>query len=353
MPKAQKPTSHFSRDSIDSHEGYQAEPDGRSRGSKKGSKKRPMSKKKRVLIGVLSVVVLVLVAGGVTFALYINQINRNLSVDPASQVALKQALVTPAKGEAYYVLVVGSDTRITGEDGRSDTIMLCRIDPNTKQVSILSIPRDTKVDLPGHGTQKINAAMAFDGPAGAVNAISAFVGVPIAHYVEIDFSGFKDIVDALGGVTVNVPANTTYDGVTVPSGKQTLNGDQALVFVRCRKTYATGDFQRTANQRQLLKAVSKQILSSSPTDMPGLINSLSGSVTTDMNAQEIVALASSLRGMNTDTDMYTGQVPATTATIDKISYVIPIDDQWSTVRDRFVSGVVPFVTPDEQPNVTE
>jgi len=358
MPQTEEPKSKYSRHFADPEQGYQPVPgDPTAQNSDKNghkAKRKPWTKKKKVLFGVLGVVVLALILGGVAIAVYISHINRNLAMDPASQMALQQSLVAPTEGQPYYVLVVGSDSRDTSDAGRSDTIMLCRVDPNAKVVSILSIPRDTKVELPGYGTQKINAAMAFNGPAGAVNAISDFVGVPISHYIEIDFSGFKDIVDALGGVTVTVPPNTTYQGVTVPAGKQLLNGDQALVFVRCRKTYATGDFQRAANQRQLLKAVAKQVLSSSPTSMPGLISSISGNVKTDMTTQDIIAMATSLRGMDTDTDMYTGQVPSTTATINKISYVLPIDDEWNTVRQRFIDGVVPFVTADEaQPNVQE
>ncbi|MCL1879464.1 MAG: LCP family protein [Actinomycetia bacterium] len=310
------------------------------------SKRRRLGKVKIAAIFV-GAIALALVA---TLGVWILYINHNLhSFESGELQALNESLIKPADSSApYYVLVVGSDTREQGTDGRSDSILLCRVDPTKKQVSMLSIPRDLRVDLEGHGMNKINAAMAYGGPDEAVRAISNFVGVPIAHYVQIDFTGFKDIVNALGGVTVNVPAYTYYNGVSLQAGKQKLNGDQALVFVRCRKTYAAGDFQRAANQRQLARVVAHDVLGSSPTSMPGLITTISQCVRTDMDTTGIIALAQSMRGMNTSTDIYSGQVPCTTAMIDGGSYDLPINAQWASVKKKFVEGTVPFVAESEK-----
>jgi len=321
----------------------------------KNKKRSKMGKGPKVIIGVSVFLVVAVLGIGIyllTFKTHLdNSLHNGLPVNDME--ALNQTLEKLTNSTApYYVLVVGSDTRVSGEDSRSDTIMLCRIDPVGKQASILSIPRDIKVQLLGHGTQKINAAMAFDGPAGAVAAVSDFVGVPIAHYIEIDFDGFKDIVNALGGVSVDVPVNTEYDGVSLAPGKQILNGDQALVFVRCRKTYSAGDFQRAANQRQLLAAVGKDILGSAPTAIPGLVSRLSSCVNTDMGATEIIQTALALRGMNTNTNLADGQVPCITATIDGISYDLPVEGKWDSVKQKFIDGTIPFVSDDEkQPNV--
>jgi len=309
-----------------------------------------MSRRKKVVITIVSIVVALLVAAGAYALFFINQTDKNLALkDPKLASVLKPA----DPGKPYYILVVGSDTRVAGQNSRSDTIMLCRMDPQNKRVSILSIPRDTKVQIPGHGTQKINAAMAFGGPSGAVTAVSDFVGVPIAHYVEIDFTGFKDIVNTLGGVTLNVPVSASYQGVTVPAGKQTLNGTQALVFVRDRHTYGLGDFQRAANQRTFLKAVVKQVLQAPVTQIPGLLQSTSKCVGSDMDTSQMLSVAMAFRGMNTDTDIYSGQVPSTTAMIGKVSYVITIESQWTDVRTKFTTGVVPFVTKENQPAVKQ
>jgi len=322
----------------------------RKKGRKGTQGKAGMSRRKKIVIIIASVVGALLIAGGAYAYFFIHQANKNLALnDPQLPSVLKPA----DESKPYYVLVVGSDTRVAGQNARSDTIMLCRMDPQKKQVSILSIPRDTKVELPGHGTQKINAAMAYGGPSGAVTAVSDFAGVPIAHYVELDFDGFKSIVDSLGGVTLDVPVKAYYQGVSVPAGKQTLNGIQALTFVRDRHTYGLGDFQRAANQRTFLKALAKQVLKAPPTQIPGLLQSISKCVRSDLNSTQMVSLAMNFRSMNADTDIYSGQVPSKTAKIGKVSYVLTVEDQWADVRTKFTTGVVPFVTKENQPAVKQ
>lgn len=107
--------------------------------------------------------------------------------------------------------------------------MLARVDTETGTVHLVSVPRDMMVEIEDHGTQKINAALAFGGPAGAVRALSAFAGVPITHYVELRFEQLVELVDRLGGVTVDVPEGFTSDtsGITLAAGTQTLNGEEA------------------------------------------------------------------------------------------------------------------------------
>ncbi|MDR0347536.1 MAG: LCP family protein [Coriobacteriales bacterium] len=310
--------------------------------------------KKALIISLAALVVLVLAAVAVVFT-YIGSLDRKLAMDPIELDDLQQVTVPQPSDpkEPYYILVLGSDARQQGATSRSDTIMLCRLDPEANSASILSIPRDTKVELAGRGTQKINAALAFGGPAGAVKAVSDFVGVEIAHVVLIDFEGFADLVDRLGGVTINVPAYSTYEGIELQPGLQTLNGAQALVFVRDRYSYALGDFQRAANQRTLLKAIARKIIEAPANEIPGYVNSLAECTTTDLTAKELIDLALSFRGMNVDADMYTGQVPSTTGMIGNVSYVLTKEEEWAGVREKFVNGVVPFVDESNQPAVVE
>ncbi|MDR2587677.1 MAG: LCP family protein [Coriobacteriales bacterium] len=299
-------------------------------------------------------VALILAAVAVAFA-YIQSVDSKLALDPIELGALKQELAPRSTDpqKPYYVLVLGSDARAGETASRSDTIMLCRLDPTKKSMSVLSIPRDTKVELPEYGTEKINAAMAYGGPAGAVKAVSDLVGVEIAHVVMIDFEGFSDIVDQLGGVTVDVPFYTSLNGIELQPGVQTLNGEQALAFVRDRKDYALGDFQRAANQRALLKAVAKKITQSPTGEIPGLVSSLAESASTDLTAMQLIDLALGFQGMNTDENMYTGQIPATTGTIDGVSYVLINEEEWPGVREKYVNGTVPFVDASNQPDVVD
>jgi LCP family protein required for cell wall assembly len=324
------------------------------RDRKRQQQKRRLKTWQKVLIGASIPLVLLLIIAIGLFG-FMTATDAKMALDPLEMEALKQTLAPRPEDpeEPYYILVLGSDARTGQTVSRSDTIMLCRADPSKKTVSVLSIPRDTKVELKGYGTQKINAAMAYGGPAGAVSAVSDFVGVEIAHVVLIDFDDFSGIVDSLGGVTVDVPFYTSYEGIELQPGVQTLNGAQALTFVRCRKDYALGDFQRAANQRALLKAVAKQITQAPANEVPGLISSVASSMSTDLTSVRLIDIALAFQGMDTDTAIYTGQVPSTTGTIDGISYVLTIDDEWATVREKYKNGVVPFVDPENQPNVVD
>ena len=159
---------------------------------------------------IILVVLLVLCAGiGIALALYINSLNQSMSLDDGEKQELQESLTQTSGDEPYYALLLGSDARATDTTSRSDTIILTRVDPSKGRVTLVSIPRDTKVEIPGHGTQKINAAYAFGGASGAVDAVSEFAGVKISHYAEIHFDELEKVVDDLGGIWVNVPVSTT------------------------------------------------------------------------------------------------------------------------------------------------
>lgn len=305
-------------------------------GAHGSGRKKKMSTFKKVLLIIGGGIICVAAIAAIGIGMYLGSISSNLQEGIDEDV--KGVLAEPKSAEEpFYTLILGSDTREEGGGGRSDTIILARVAPENKQVSLVSIPRDTQVQLEGHGTQKINAAYAFGGTSGAITAVSELAGVPISHVVEVDFSGFKEIVDALGGVTVDVPENTYYEGISIPPGKQTLNGDQALVFVRCRKSYASGDYQRAENQRQLIGAIVKKTLSSSVIEMTGIIDSITKALATDMSVTDILALASELRGMDTK-DMITCVMPSHTGSQDGVSYVFVEEPEWSEMMTIINEG---------------
>ena len=209
-------------------------------------------------------VVCVLLLGGIGAAwAYISQVDNSLRDDLDADL-LNSLAVTDSPSDPFYMLLIGADKSQdrdeSGEYGgsyRTDSMILARVDPKEKEVTLISIPRDTQVDIPGHGTQKINAAYAFGGASLAVDTVSELAGVPISHYAEIDFDGFKAVVDALGGIEVDVPMEINDDmaGGHVDAGLQTLNGEQALILCRSRHNYddiGNGDAIRAANQRLVL-----------------------------------------------------------------------------------------------------
>lgn len=170
-------------------------------------------------------------------------------------------------------LIVGSDSRAdltpaqraklaTGfaAGSRTDTIML--VHTGAKKTTLVSLPRDTYVPIDGHGRNKLNAAFAFGGPSLLVRTVEQVTGLPIDHYAEIGFGGFATMVDAVGGVRICVDQaiQDGNAGLNLKAGCQTLNGSQALGYVRSRK-FATGDLERVQHQRQFLAALLSKVAS--------------------------------------------------------------------------------------------
>lgn len=293
--------------------------------------KRKMSTKKKVALSVVGVLAIVLVGVGIAAALYVNSLNQAMSFsDKEEEMELREALAPVESAEdPFYMLLLGSDARSGEEASRSDVMILLRVDPSNGKLTMVSVPRDTKVEIEGYGTQKINAAYAYGGASLAVETVSKFAGVPISHYAEIHFEELEQAVDSLGGVTVDVP-EAIYDdqlNASLSAGVQTLNGEQALVFARSR-AYADGDFTRTSNQRILLTAIMKQVLALPAVELPGAVQTLAQCATTDYSVTDAVALAQQFQSAG-DLTMYSGMVPSSTATIDGVSYVLTDEAAWA------------------------
>lgn len=153
------------------------------------------------------------------------------------------------------ILVIGSDVR-EGDprEGRADSLHLLTIDTRKRRGTIVGIPRDSWVPVPGHGTTKINASLFFGGPELVVKTVTQLTGIPIHYWALIEFSRFRQLIDALGGIVVRVPYNfeDSAAGAFFGPGKNLLNGADALAFSRARKSVPGGDFGRTENQGRLL-----------------------------------------------------------------------------------------------------
>lgn len=238
--------------------------------------------KKRWPLVVLWTFVAVLLVGGGAVAWY--GLTLNNSFNQAEKLAPEAVFPEPAdrpeetKNEALNILLLGSDTRgeigddIEDIDGnRSDTIMVAHIPSDRQSVQVMSIMRDNWVEIPGHGYNKINAAMALGGVPLTIQTVENIIDVRIDHVAIIDFEGFKGLTDALGGVTLNNPREFKNEGVHYPAGTIKLNGADALTFVRARYPFADGDYSRVANQQLYVKSVIKQVLSKDTLTSPGKI----------------------------------------------------------------------------------
>lgn len=251
--------------------------------------------------------------------------------------------------EPVNVLVLGSDSRAGLSPGeqervggpeevsgqRSDTIILVHLDPRREQAVMVHFPRDLLVEIPGHGEGKINEAFALGGPELIVRTVRRFAGLPIHHYVQIDFVGFRSLVQALGGVRLCVdrPMHDELAGLSIPrAGCHVLNGRQALAFVRARNVEGDliPDFARIARQQQFIRALTNRLLSvGSLVRLPNLVRLAGENVTTDeeLSGTDLLFVADKLRevaardpGGGRSIDLRV--VPSVPQDIDGVSYVV-------------------------------
>lgn len=254
-------------------------------------------------------------------------IDEQLAFSPAEAETVRGTLAWSIPTTPSYILALGSDAREGDDFSRTDTMLLIRVDFWGDKITMLSIPRDTMVEIEGQGTQKINAAYAFGGAGGAVRAVRKLTGAPVNHVAVLHFEELAGLVDYLGGVTVNVPVDVydpTYTGLVLDSGMQTMDGETALLWARTRYGYESGDFQRQENQRILMSAIMNRLLSLSPTMIPGALEQMGNLVGTDLRCYNLVPLF--LRFKLSSPTIYSASVPSTTAYVDGISYVVADDE---------------------------
>ncbi|GEB35632.1 MULTISPECIES: LCP family protein [Brevibacillus] len=268
---------------------------------------------KRVLL--LMLVVIATTAGyyGYSFYEFAQNIQAPNVVTPAPPdggAATKAAEIPEWDGqERVNILLMGVDRRGMKNNGlpRSDSMMLVSIDPASKRYDLFSILRDTYVDIPGNGSSRINSAIVDGGPELAMKTVSQFTGLPVDRYVITDFEGFKALIDAVGGVEIDVEKNMYYHDPTdkgvydinLKKGVQQLDGNKALQYVRFRHD-ATSDYTRTERQRKLLAAVASQMKSgTSLIQLPSILKQVAPYIQTNISSMDMLKL--SALGLKLDT----------------------------------------------------
>jgi LCP family protein required for cell wall assembly len=327
----------------------------RSSAATKYTSQRKKRRHHKILRTTLVVVGCVIAAGAVAAWLYISNINSRLNDGIDS--SLRSTLSTTEDGQPFYMLLLGIDKDEDRAEGseygssdsayRSDSIMLVRIDPENNKVTLVSIHRDTLVDLGEHGEQKINAAYSIGGAAYATQVIEEFAGVSISHYAEIDMDGMASVVDAVGGIDVDLPIavkDPNYTGLNLEAGEQHLDGQTAALLCRARHAYdnyGDGDRYRAANQRIIIMAIAKKVLASDPATMATTVSDLANMVNTDMDVSSIVSLATQMKDLDVDTDIMSGMEPTTSTYKNDTWYEICDTDAWKTMMERVDQGLSP------------
>ncbi|MEK4915444.1 polyisoprenyl-teichoic acid--peptidoglycan teichoic acid transferase TagU [Bacillus sp. FSL E2-8887] len=218
--------------------------------------------KKKILFWILGIIGVLVVAGGVyAYTVYsnvsntLNTVHKPLDRDKSDK---RDKKVEIADNKPISILLMGVDQEDNGT-GRSDSLMLFTLNPKTKSMKITSIPRDSYTEIVGKGKKdKINHAYAFGGIDMTVKTVENFLNIPVDHYIEVNMAGFKDIVDAVGGVDVNNDLEFTSRESHFAKGNIHLNGETALKYTRMRYEDPRGDFGRQMRQRQVIQAVIKK-----------------------------------------------------------------------------------------------
>ncbi|MEU8260764.1 LCP family protein [Micromonospora sp. NPDC048999] len=287
----------------------EVDPDGTEQSSAPAPRRR---RGRRIALIVLLVVVLLVGGGVIAGGFYLKSVESGIDrVDAFTGVPEEERPAVGATG-AQNLLILGSDSRDPEKTAgsRTDTIIVAHLPADRSSAQLISIPRDTWVPIPRsadgrHGGQdaKINAAFAWGSTPLMVQTVEKFTGVRIDHVALIDFGGFKEIIDALGGVDVDV--EKSFTSIHPPyrafkAGPQLMNGEEALDYSRQRKQFADGDFARIRHQQQVIKAILDKAASggllTSPTKLNDFLKATSKSVSVDKN-MSLLDMASQMRGV--------------------------------------------------------
>jgi LCP family protein required for cell wall assembly len=304
------------------------------------------------LIGV-AVVIVVLAAPGIAVG-FANGLVSDLgstgtaATTPGDKVAIDKAnkeVDRPLPNKPLNILLIGSDkTKIPGDTGRSDTQLLVRLDPETKSISMLSLPRDLQVDIPDVGLRKMNEAYSFGGPALVIRTFKQLTGLPINGWIEVNFAGFWHVVNILGGVYLPVdhkyfvPASADYKSINLEPGYQLVHGKQALNYVRYRHDQK-GDFTRMQRQQLFLREVQRQSdrWSGDWTKVLKLIKAITGETKSSLSSLKKISPLVQLAFEVDTSKVYQAHLEGSTPMIDGVSYVTATDAEIAAVVHEFTN----------------
>jgi len=313
-----------------------------------------MSVIKKTIIALLAIGV-ALVFSAIAFVLWTNS-----RIEKIPGEALPSLAATVDQG-FRNILIVGTDSRENLPEGfnhfgnfagsRTDVIMVAHVVPG-EGAQLLSLPRDLKVEIPGKGVNRINAAYVFGGPDLLVQTIQNNFGIPINHYVEIDFAGFAAVVDSLGGVTktFDYPARDAKSGLNVKAGTQVMDGKTALAYARSRyyqelingkwTSVNASDIGRTQRQQEVLLLMFDQATSKSKAfSLPGFAPTFASQITADsgFTVKVMVELGRAMLRLSS-ADIQTMTLPVKNSKENGRAYVVPIEPDATAVIDAFIAG---------------
>ncbi|MDQ6206357.1 LCP family glycopolymer transferase, partial [Enterococcus faecalis] len=257
--------------------------------------RKNMSKGKKIFAIIFGIIlVLFLAVVGMGAKLYWD-VSKSMDKTYETVERSKKSQVNLNNKEPFSVLLLGIDTGDDGrvEQGRSDTTIVATVNPRDKQTTLVSLARDTYVDIPGQGKQdKLNHAYAFGGASLAMDTVENYLNIPINHYVSINMAGLKELVNAVGGIEVNNNLTFSQDGYDFTIGKISLDGEQALSYSRMRYEDPNGDYGRQERQRKVIEGIVQKVLSlNSVSNYQEILTAVSDNMKTDLSFDDMKKIA--------------------------------------------------------------
>ncbi|HLQ41214.1 MAG TPA: LCP family protein [Tetragenococcus sp.] len=254
----------------------------------------------KIIVGVLAVISLIVAAATVYGMQAIDDANsmmNNISKTLNRKSSKREQAASIENRDPFSILLLGVDTGALGrtEKGRSDSMMVVTVNPQKEETTIVSLDRDIMADMldDGQTFDKMNHAYAYGGEELAMDAAEKLLDIPIDHFVTINMQGLRDLIDAVGGITVNNKIAFTLEGVRVPKGKVKLNGKNGLAYARMRKQDPDGDIGRQKRQREVLtKIVEKVISMDSVTNYKKILKAVEKNSQTDLTWDDLLDIAS-------------------------------------------------------------
>lgn len=284
------------------------------------------------------IVLLVSVTGYFAYKYYFGRIHKvTVATDPTTRGASVNYLLVGVDSRAGDNASVGAGTTANVAGLRSDTMMIIHIAARTNKTTIISFPRDSRVDIPGHGFNKLNASLPLGGPDLLIKTLHQLTGMSINHYLQIDFSGFEKMTNALGGVDVCLsepaiePAGDKFTGINLSAGKHHLDGATALQYVRQRYGLTGGDIDRIKRQQAFIGSMIRKLTSArtllDPLRLTKFLNVATKSITFDagVTTHDLVTLATRLRKLDPAHVQFETIPTLGSQTIGGVSYVVPDD----------------------------
>ncbi|SFS03848.1 transcriptional attenuator, LytR family [Agrococcus baldri] len=311
-----------------------------------------------VAVSIVGVIVLALLA---VIGWYFLRINPSVQQVETIETAFPEDSLRPEADEGpsqpVNVLLLGSDSRaqdgslLTGLGDRADTILVAHIPPDRETVQIMSIMRDSWVEIPGQGVSKVNSALAHGGVPLMVQTVEELIDQRIDHVAIIDFDGFEGLTEALGGVTVDNEMAFSTGGYDFPQGEITLQGEEALIYVRARYPFSDGDYQRVTNQRAFLRGMMSQLMTRENLTNPNRAADIFATVSPYMATSDtfdlgtVVSLAPQLAGID-NSRIHTFTMPTLGTGMEGSESVVYVNEEGlAQVQEAFDQESMTTFTP--------